>query len=488
MKILFYSIPLLRKVLFRKATKQDPIIIRIELLEEFENVVLTVNEIEEFHDVQYESPKVDSFSQTKSFPNPFTEEISTPIIKLPNTRFLTCAVTNFKLHSSNSSLTDIELHLNISSYLSSENEIFLTNTIADSRDLGEISSPIVKLPKSYFLNYAINNSSVSKTHTGNLTLADTISNSQEIELQLDTTSIQNEIYLTSSIIDLQELEVTTPIVRLPKSQFFTYTVANSSVIETHTTHTTHTDNSTLSNIISEPQDQLNVSSSNSPQNEIQLITTIDSQNFEKVSSPIVKLPKTRFSACAITNSSTSETPTSNLSLTDINSETQDVGLQLNGFPSNFQNGTNTNNLQDDELQLQDDEHLTTSSDSFSQTSEEQTDKSSLYESIVKEENVIDNYRKKNVLTPYLTSLYNHQVYPSYGYYNPINNYVGYGPYYDSSFGGYYQPQYQTIESNYAIKKGDWFCNKCFQHNFAKRNRCYFCQVDRSGIVIKCAGS
>ncbi|PKC67322.1 hypothetical protein RhiirA1_441254 [Rhizophagus irregularis] len=377
--------------------------------------MLAVNEIEEFHDVQYESPKVDSFSQTKSFPNPFVEEISTPIIKLPKTRFLTCAVKNFKLHGySNSSLTDIESHLNNSSYLSSENEIFLTNTITDSQDLGEISSPIVKLPKSYFLTYAINNSSVSTS--SNSTLTDTISNPQEIELQLDTTSIQNEIYLTSSVIDLQEFEVTTPIVRLPKTQFFTYTAANSSVIETHTTHA---DNSFLSNIISEPQDQLNVSSSNSPRNEIQLITTIDSQDsqdsqdFEKISSPIVKLPKTRFSACAITNSSTSETPTSNLSLVDINSETQDVDLQLNGFSSNFQNGTNTtDNLQDDELQLKDDEHLTTSSDSFSQTSEEQTVKSSLYESIVKEENVLDNHQGKNVLTPYLTSLYNHQVWCS----------------------------------------------------------------------------
>ncbi|CAG8545097.1 5357_t:CDS:10 [Rhizophagus irregularis] len=473
-----------RKVLFRKATKQDPIIVRIELLEEFDNIMLAVNEIEEFHDVQYESPKVDSFSQTKSFPNPFVEEISTPIIKLPKTRFLTCAVKNFKLHGySNSSLTDIESHLNNSSYLSSENEIFLTNTITDSQDLGEISSPIVKLPKSYFLTYAINNSSVSTS--SNSTLTDTISNPQEIELQLDTTSIQNEIYLTSSVIDLQEFEVTTPIVRLPKTQFFTYTAANSSVIETHTTHA---DNSFLSNIISEPQDQLNVSSSNSPRNEIQLITTIDSQDsqdsqdFEKISSPIVKLPKTRFSACAITNSSTSETPTSNLSLVDINSETQDVDLQLNGFSSNFQNGTNTtDNLQDDELQLKDDEHLTTSSDSFSQTSEEQTVKSSLYESIVKEENVLDNHQGKNVLTPYLTSLYNHQVHSSYGYYNPINNYVGYGLYYDSSFGGYYQPQYQSIESNYPIKKGDWFCNKCFQHNFAKRNRCYFCQKSSSKV-------
>jgi hypothetical protein len=475
MKILFYSIPFLRKILFRRAIIQDPIIMRIELLEEFENVILAINEMEEFHDIQYESSKVDSFSQTKPFSSLFTEEISSPIIKLPKTRFPTCAVTNFSvinIHSSNSSLTDIELHSNSSFCLSSQNEYF-TNTIADSQDFGEISSPIVKLPKSHFLSYAINNSPVSETHTSNSTLTDAISKSQEIELQ--TNSIQNEIYLTSAMIDLQESEATSPIVRLPKTQFFTYAVTNSSVNETHTTYT---DNTSLSDIIPEPQDQLNVFSSSSPQNEIQLITSLDSQEFEEISSPIVKLPKTRFSTCAITNSPASEPHTSKLSLSNIDSETQDAGL-LNGFSSNFQSDVHltstTNNLQDNELQLQDDEHLTASSDTFSQTSEVQTVKSSLYES--KEE---DKYQRKNMLTPYLTSLYNHQVYSSYRYYNP---YVGYGIYYDSSFGGYYQPQYQAIEPNYAIKKGDWFCNKCFQHNFAKRSRCYSCQVDRSGLVI-----
>src|SRR5207249_3233949 len=125
-------------------------------------------------------------------------------------------------------------------------------------------------------------------------------------------------------------------------------------------------------------------------------------------------------------------------------------------------------------------------DTFSQTTEVQITKSPLCKSIVKEKDGLDGFRKKNILTPYLASLYN-QVYPFHGYYNPINNYGGYGQYYDSSFGGYYQPQYQAIESNYVIKRGDWFCNKCFQHNFAKRNRCYFCQVDRSDIV-KCVRS
>ncbi|GBB96457.1 hypothetical protein RclHR1_02760010 [Rhizophagus clarus] len=475
MKILFYSIPFLRKVLFRKATKQDPIIIRIELLEEFEDTILAINEIEEFHDVQYENSKVDSFPQTKSFP--FTEEVSSPIIKLPKTRFPTCAVTNFsvvKIHDNNSSLTDIKLH---------SNNCF-TNTIADSQDIEEISPPIVKLPKSYFLTYAIDNPSVSETHISNATLTDKISKSQEIALQLNTTSIPNETFFTSDI--MQEFEVTSPIVRLPKTHC---AVTSSSVIGTHTTHT---NNSSLLDIISEPQDQLNASSSYSPQNEIQLIATIDSQGFEKISSPVVKLPKSRFPIRAINDSSASETHTSDLSLTDINSETQDTVLQSYGFASNLQNGVHltstTNDLQNNESQ--DDEHLTASSDTFSQISEVQTVKSSLYEPIVKEEDMLDEYRKQNILTPYLTSLYNHQVYPSYGYYNPINNYVGYGLYYNSSFGGYYQPQYQAIESNYAIKKGDWFCNKCFQHNFAKRNRCYFCQVNRSGIVtnVKYVGS
>src|SRR5205823_255626 len=157
------------------------------------------------------------------------------------------------------------------------------------------------------------------TSTSSSSLTDITIESQDIELHLNSSYSlfpQNEVHFTNTIADSQDFgEISSPIVKLPKSHFLTCAATNSSVIETHT------DNSLLSDLISEPQYtelQLDVFSSNFPQNEIQL-TTVDSQDFEKISSPIVKLPKTRFPTCAITNSSAIETCISNSFL---NSETK----------------------------------------------------------------------------------------------------------------------------------------------------------------------
>src|SRR5947207_1486954 len=133
MKTLFYFFPCLRKVLFRKATKQDPIISRIKLLEEFENVILAINEIEEFHDVQYELHFTNTISDSQDF-----EEISSPIVKLPKSRFLTYAATNSSAFETHTPLVDIisepqetELQLNTASI---QNEICLTRAIIDLQD------------------------------------------------------------------------------------------------------------------------------------------------------------------------------------------------------------------------------------------------------------------------------------------------------------------------------------------------------------------
>ncbi|RIA92347.1 hypothetical protein C1645_820866 [Glomus cerebriforme] len=483
-KTLFYFFPFLRRVLFRKATKQDPIISRIKLLEEFENTILAIDEIENFHDIQYESLKVDSFSQSMMFSNFIPEEISF-IIKLPKTRFSTSNFSVIETHANDSSLTDMiigpqvaEVQLNSSYSLSLQNVVHFTNSIANLQDFEEISSPIVKLPKSCFLTY--NNSSFT----------DKISEPQDTELQLDFSS-QNERHLINNIADSQDFKEL-PIVKLPKTRFSTnYTVTNS------------TNNSNFTNKTSELQHtelQLDVSS----QNEIHSINSIfDSQDFKEL--PIVKLPKMLFSSYEVINSSVIETHASNSSLADIFSKPQDTGLQLNGSSlTTSQIGvhlTSTkDNSQDNELQLnktslfpKNDKIVAVSSYTFSPITKVQIDKSPLCKSIAKEE---IEARKQNVLTPYLTSLYSnqgYQVYPSYRYYLPTSNYGGYGQHYDSSLGGHYQTQYQfgssTIEPNHTIKKGDWFCDKCFQHNFAKRNRCYFCQVVKSGIAIqaKCAG-
>jgi len=120
---LYSGSTLSRKLLYRKAAKKDPIISRIRLLEVFENVILTINEIEEFHDVQskdvkYEISQTNSFSQTKTPSKLLIEETSFPIVKLPKSSFPTCDIKTII----NSSLTyiiseshDTELQLNISS-------------------------------------------------------------------------------------------------------------------------------------------------------------------------------------------------------------------------------------------------------------------------------------------------------------------------------------------------------------------------------------
>src|SRR6266480_3926145 len=105
-----------RKVLFRKAIKKDPIICRIKLLEEFENIILSIDEIEEFYDVKqkyvkvtYQSSQVDFFSQTRK-PSDFLFEIFeksfSPIVKLPKSSFPTCDFHDIKTII-NSSLTYI---------------------------------------------------------------------------------------------------------------------------------------------------------------------------------------------------------------------------------------------------------------------------------------------------------------------------------------------------------------------------------------------
>src|SRR4051794_21732622 len=121
---LYSNSELFRKVLFRKATKKDPIISRIKLLEEFENIILAIDEIEEFYDVQpkyakakYQSIQVDFFSQTRKPSDFLFEKSFSPIVKLPKS---TCDFLDIET-AINSSLTyiisksqDTELQLNAS--------------------------------------------------------------------------------------------------------------------------------------------------------------------------------------------------------------------------------------------------------------------------------------------------------------------------------------------------------------------------------------
>src|SRR5437667_203182 len=92
-----------RKVLFRKAIKKDPIICRIKLLEEFENIILAIDEIEEFYDVKqkyvkvtYQSSQVDFFSQTRKPSDFLFEKSFSPIVKLPKSSFPTCDFHHIK--------------------------------------------------------------------------------------------------------------------------------------------------------------------------------------------------------------------------------------------------------------------------------------------------------------------------------------------------------------------------------------------------------
>src|SRR3954466_12450128 len=125
---LYSNSELFRKILFRKAIKKDPIISRIKLLEEFENIILVVDEIEEFYDAQpkyakakYQSLQVDFFSQTRKPSDFLFEKSFSPIVKLPKSSFLTCDFLDIE-KVINSTLTyiiaesqDTELQLNVSS-------------------------------------------------------------------------------------------------------------------------------------------------------------------------------------------------------------------------------------------------------------------------------------------------------------------------------------------------------------------------------------
>ncbi|RIA88468.1 hypothetical protein C1645_806783 [Glomus cerebriforme] len=93
-------VPLMRKVLYRRAVKTDPVLAKTKLLLEFENVPLAVEEVEEFHDLKVESrhnlPTEITITFTKSKVSLFKEQLSSADIKLSESHLQTCAEKNNK--------------------------------------------------------------------------------------------------------------------------------------------------------------------------------------------------------------------------------------------------------------------------------------------------------------------------------------------------------------------------------------------------------